>query len=49
MPVCGLKHDISQCKKEEAGLNAKATKRGGKIPGAAKSNKFEFSETETRL
>jgi hypothetical protein len=29
-PICGLNHDISQCKKEEARLNAEATKRGGK-------------------
>ena len=36
-PLCGLNHDISQCKKEEARLNADAMKRGGKFPGADKS------------
>jgi hypothetical protein len=36
-PVCGLNHEISQCKKEEARLNADAMKRGGKFPGADKS------------
>ncbi len=36
-PVCGLNHDISQCKKEEARLYAEATKRGGNLPGAEKS------------
>ncbi len=35
-PVCGLNHDISQCKKEEARLNAEATKLGGKFPVADK-------------
>ncbi len=35
--VCGLNHDISQCKKEEARLYAEAGKRGGKFPGADKS------------
>ncbi len=36
-PVCGLNNEISQCRKEEARLNAEATKRGVKFPGADKS------------
>ncbi len=46
-PVCGLNHDISQCKKEEARLYAE-------FPGADKSasrnsRNSEFSARETRM
>ncbi len=37
-PVCGLNHDISQCKKEQARLNAEITKRGGQFTGADESS-----------
>jgi hypothetical protein len=36
-PVCGLNHDISECKKEDARFYAEAMKQGGKFPGADKS------------
>ncbi len=37
-PVCGLNYDISQCKKEEAILNAEATKRAGNFLVQTKLN-----------